>query len=247
MKKVREFNLFKLSESWVWNEVHSTTNINERSAPYALELAELIQERILKENKILDFDGISFVKEEWINSTKKVCIDKQTLNFKPTDFFSKIQDQFFLQNSFNEVQPPPNKLPKLQDINVKFTKDRWVVLPPSAGIDANWHVTDTSDTFVAHVYGFDHSVDEQSFYNAHLIAQAPKLFEFICQFIYASNDFNNVSKEEKSSLLFKAMALRNEVNNPSIKINDFMNEIEIKRIKKSRDAMMILNEKLRQY
>ena len=35
----------------------------------------------------------------------------------------------------------------------------WRVLPPSDGIDHNWHVTNDSDTVVAHCYGFDHSVE----------------------------------------------------------------------------------------
>lgn len=32
------------------------------------------------------------------------------------------------------------------------------VLPPSEGMDGNWHVTDSNDVVVAHCYGFDHSV-----------------------------------------------------------------------------------------
>jgi hypothetical protein len=55
------------------------------------------------------------------------------------------------------------------------TPGPWRVLQPSVGVDANWHVTDELDTFVAHVYGFGHSVDDQSRINAHLIAAAPDL------------------------------------------------------------------------
>ncbi|MDE1907619.1 MAG: hypothetical protein KGH75_14330, partial [Rhodospirillales bacterium] len=40
-----------------------------------------------------------------------------------------------------------------------------------------WHVTDAGDTFVAHVFGFAHSVDEQSRINARLIASAPELLD----------------------------------------------------------------------
>ena len=57
------------------------------------------------------------------------------------------------------------------------TPGPWRVLPPSVGIDANWHVTDEMDTFVAHVYGFAHSVDEKSKINARLISAAPDLLE----------------------------------------------------------------------
>jgi hypothetical protein len=32
------------------------------------------------------------------------------------------------------------------------------LLPPSQGVDNNWHVTDDSDTMVAHCYGFAHSI-----------------------------------------------------------------------------------------
>ena len=63
----------------------------------------------------------------------------------------------------------------------KFTEGPWRVLPPSVGVDLNWHVTDNGDTFVAHVYGFGHSVDEQSKINAHLIAAAPDLYEALTQ------------------------------------------------------------------
>ena len=45
----------------------------------------------------------------------------------------------------------------------------WILLPPSSGVDANWHITDKGDTFVAHVFGFNHAVDEQSKANAALI------------------------------------------------------------------------------
>lgn len=52
----------------------------------------------------------------------------------------------------------------------KHTQDTLIVLPPSAGVDANWHVTDKGDTFVAHVFGFGHAVDAQSEANARRIA-----------------------------------------------------------------------------
>ncbi len=57
----------------------------------------------------------------------------------------------------------------------QHTSGPWRVLQPSIGVDANWHVTDESDTFVAHVYGFAHAVDEQSRINATLISAAPDL------------------------------------------------------------------------
>lgn len=57
----------------------------------------------------------------------------------------------------------------------KHTPGPWQVVRPSVGVDANWHVTDKDDTFVAHVYGFGHAVDEKSLNNARLIAAAPDL------------------------------------------------------------------------
>ena len=36
--------------------------------------------------------------------------------------------------------------------------DGYRVLPPSRGVDANWHVTDHGETKVAHCYGFGHDV-----------------------------------------------------------------------------------------
>ena len=36
--------------------------------------------------------------------------------------------------------------------------DRFLVFPPSQGVDANWHVTDGNDTCVAHCFGFLHDV-----------------------------------------------------------------------------------------
>jgi hypothetical protein len=65
---------------------------------------------------------------------------------------------------------------------MKYTPAPWKVLSPSTGVDNNWHVTDVSDTFVAHVYGFGHAVDEQSRINANLISAAPELLE-VLQFI----------------------------------------------------------------
>lgn len=62
-------------------------------------------------------------------------------------------------------------------METKHTQGPWRMLPPSTGVDANWHVTDSDDTFVAHVYGFSHSVDEASKANARLIAAAPDLLE----------------------------------------------------------------------
>lgn len=47
--------------------------------------------------------------------------------------------------------------PKRADIHAGAT---FRVMPPSEGIDANWHVTDHSDTCVAHCFGFGHSVPE---------------------------------------------------------------------------------------
>ena len=38
------------------------------------------------------------------------------------------------------------------------TRLPYKVLPPSEGVDKNWHVTDASDTCVAHCYGFGHDV-----------------------------------------------------------------------------------------
>jgi hypothetical protein len=69
---------------------------------------------------------------------------------------------------------------------MKHTSAPWIVLKPSTGVDNNWHVTDANDTFVAHVYGFGHAVDEQSRINARLIAAAPDLLEAL-QGIFAAN------------------------------------------------------------
>lgn len=60
-------------------------------------------------------------------------------------------------------------------MTAQHTPGPWRVLRPSSGIDYNWHVTDEMDTFVAHVFGFSHAVDEQSRINARLIAAAPDL------------------------------------------------------------------------
>lgn len=62
-------------------------------------------------------------------------------------------------------------------MTAKHTPGPWRVLRPSTGIDYNWHVTDEMDTFVAHVFGFSHAVDEQSRINASLIAAAPDLLD----------------------------------------------------------------------
>lgn len=62
-------------------------------------------------------------------------------------------------------------------MTAKHTPGPWRVLRPSKGIDYNWHVTDETDTFVAHVFGFSHAVDEQSRINATLIAAAPDLLD----------------------------------------------------------------------
>lgn len=62
-------------------------------------------------------------------------------------------------------------------MTAQHTPGPWRVLRPSSGIDHNWHVTDETDTFVAHVFGFSHSVDEQSRVNAILISAAPDLLE----------------------------------------------------------------------
>lgn len=35
---------------------------------------------------------------------------------------------------------------------------RFILLPPSDGIDANWHVTDDGDMCVAHCFGFCHDI-----------------------------------------------------------------------------------------
>ena len=35
---------------------------------------------------------------------------------------------------------------------------RFLVHPPSVGVDANWHVTDQDDTCVAHCFGFAHAI-----------------------------------------------------------------------------------------
>lgn len=40
-----------------------------------------------------------------------------------------------------------------------FRNDWFQILPPSVGVDANWHVTNYADTCVAHCFGFSHSVD----------------------------------------------------------------------------------------
>lgn len=33
------------------------------------------------------------------------------------------------------------------------------ILPPSTGIDANWHVTDKGDTMTAHCFGIGHDIE----------------------------------------------------------------------------------------
>lgn len=62
-------------------------------------------------------------------------------------------------------------------MTTQHTPGPWRVLRPSSGVDHNWHVTDEMDTFVAHVFGFSHAVDEQSRINACLIAAAPDLLD----------------------------------------------------------------------
>lgn len=37
-------------------------------------------------------------------------------------------------------------------------KERFIVLRPSQGVDTNWHVTNDTDTCVAHCFGFAHDV-----------------------------------------------------------------------------------------
>jgi hypothetical protein len=62
----------------------------------------------------------------------------------------------------------------------KHTTGPWKVLRPTGDIggqDHNWHVTDAEDTFVAHVFGFNHAIDDQSEANARLIAAAPQMLE----------------------------------------------------------------------
>lgn len=73
-----------------------------------------------------------------------------------------------------------------------FTPGPWRLLPPSVGVDANWHVTDAGDTFVAHVFGFAHGVTEQSRINAALIASAPELFEALSSIKWGSSDKDNM-------------------------------------------------------
>lgn len=41
----------------------------------------------------------------------------------------------------------------------KKLPQNFVVLPPSSGVDNNWHVTDVDDTMVAHCYGFNHDLE----------------------------------------------------------------------------------------
>lgn len=43
-----------------------------------------------------------------------------------------------------------------------YTNTKWVLLPPSSGVDNNWHITDDGDTCVLHAYGFHHAVDDYS-------------------------------------------------------------------------------------
>lgn len=66
-------------------------------------------------------------------------------------------------------------------MTAQHTPGPWRVLRPSSGIDYNWHVTDEMDTFVAHVFGFSHAVDEQSRINASLIAAAPDLLDALIE------------------------------------------------------------------
>ena len=40
-----------------------------------------------------------------------------------------------------------------------FVDSGFQVLPPSIGIDANWHVTGNGDTCVAHCFGFGHDIE----------------------------------------------------------------------------------------
>ena len=69
---------------------------------------------------------------------------------------------------------------------MSHTPAPWKLRKPSTGIDNNWHITDEGDTFVAHVYGFNHAVDEQSRINAQLISAAPDLLEAL-QFVVDRN------------------------------------------------------------
>lgn len=67
------------------------------------------------------------------------------------------------------------KLEEIERLDRERTSQYWRVLYPSVGIDACWHVTDFGDTFVAHVRGFNHAVNEQSKRNAKFIAAAPTI------------------------------------------------------------------------
>lgn len=61
--------------------------------------------------------------------------------------------------------------------STKFRSGPYKLLPPSQGVDLNWHITDEADTFVAHVYGFNHAVDEQSKIQAQLLCSSLELYE----------------------------------------------------------------------
>jgi hypothetical protein len=39
-----------------------------------------------------------------------------------------------------------------------MSQAKYKLLPPSVGVDKNWHVVDDADTCVAHCYGFSHSI-----------------------------------------------------------------------------------------
>jgi len=41
-----------------------------------------------------------------------------------------------------------------------YANRKYILLKPSIGCDANWHVTDDNDLMVAHCFGFGHSVDD---------------------------------------------------------------------------------------
>ncbi len=53
---------------------------------------------------------------------------------------------------------------------VDLFDDSFHVLRPSIGVDANWHVVNSLDTYTAHCFGFGHSVEEGEVYAQRIAA-----------------------------------------------------------------------------
>lgn len=53
-----------------------------------------------------------------------------------------------------------DQLRRGQALADELCNHKFIVHPPSVGIDANWHVCNDTDTVVAHCFGFGHSVEQ---------------------------------------------------------------------------------------